>query len=464
MELEDQLAILDGGGYHQATSDIEKIDTPGKSLASFTHLPKTPEKEMINICRSMVRDGSGTMVAVPSSQLKLCANSASKGIKSANESFCNYTARPTTAVRDNTGNMDVTESLISPLKPFEGKITNTNGNPVSASSLPSLSDCDRRTQKESELEGDSDGDSFEEYECVLRVSELMEFFIMNLPDTRPIFDFPNSYADKSPRKSSDGEQVRNFNSGNDISNVNKSSSIVTNQVLVDNNINVKSETPTDIVTETDLVESKSNGTAKFKKLRSSSTTTTDKASKSLNMKFTPKQLEEINRRKVQKPERKFTIEASSLTKSKDVSNNSVLVENKQNNIKCSSEKSTKRFKSKKDHASTKKEKKRRKSKSTKEANEQIVVSNSDTSVVPRETCDAQYEKNCTLELDNSGNEQENPIADDSSKTLDTNNLKETSKRTGDSADLLTRYYAPIEVEYTVKYLCLAVYCGDILIC
>lgn len=76
MELDSQLALLDGPVDDDEEDIVSEscsfaIPTPGKHLASFTPLPKTPEKEMRNICRSMVKDGIGAMVAVPSSQLQL---------------------------------------------------------------------------------------------------------------------------------------------------------------------------------------------------------------------------------------------------------------------------------------------------------------------------------------------------------------------------------------------------------
>lgn len=81
MELDSQLALLDGGYQEPALDEKQTKEDPivpdssGKNLATFTHLPKTPDKQLRNICRSMVREATGAMVAVPSSQLNFNCSS-----------------------------------------------------------------------------------------------------------------------------------------------------------------------------------------------------------------------------------------------------------------------------------------------------------------------------------------------------------------------------------------------------
>ena len=105
MELDSQLAIFDGSVHEKSLIDDNENDnnnfpsnyddsndsgkdipdTPGKNLATFTLLPKTPDKELRGICRTMVREGVGAMVALPSS------SSLSQGV-SVRPNYYNSTA------------------------------------------------------------------------------------------------------------------------------------------------------------------------------------------------------------------------------------------------------------------------------------------------------------------------------------------------------------------------------------
>ena len=59
LELDCQLALLDGPACSPPPFS-------GTQLSHFTPLPKTPEKLLDDICRSMVKQSSGAMVAFPS--------------------------------------------------------------------------------------------------------------------------------------------------------------------------------------------------------------------------------------------------------------------------------------------------------------------------------------------------------------------------------------------------------------